>query len=478
MPITYAQPSHGARPPHYSKQARVLLIANTGKKKTPELVKELLELKDIKLTVATGRNIMLRQEILAAGKQADGRLEVVGWGSRLPDMLRHHHLVIARPEETLLQEAIAARCPMIAYDPETPEEQDAADYLRERGCGVIANSSETLLKCLTTALGDRHSLLKHWQCSMRQVNHPDAAFQLAEILISKWPANPLELPSPRTSFSAFRSRSHRPTSSKQVLLCDLHTHTTFSDGEFAPRDLIDFYGQRGFDAMCITDHICDYKKLIGKMCNYTGLVLPYEKVSEYFETIEREKERAWTKYQMLLMTGLEFNKDGVTPKTSTHLLGVDLTAPIDPSLPLKDLIHAIHQQGALAIAAHPHKSKSVWSRNTLYLWENQKEFAPLIDAWEIGNRDDLYNPVGLKRLPFIANSDFHKPKHLYSWKTTLFCEKDPEAIKQCIRVNRDIAITLYRDHHFAEETKTPFTVAESAPALREVAHPLVNSSHA
>jgi hypothetical protein len=28
----------------------------------------------------------------------------------------------------------------------------------------------------------------------------------------------------------------------------------------------------------------------------------------------------------------------------------------------------------------------------------------------------------------------------------LFCEKEPEAIKQCIRVNRDVAITLYRDH--------------------------------
>jgi len=28
----------------------------------------------------------------------------------------------------------------------------------------------------------------------------------------------------------------------------------------------------------------------------------------------------------------------------------------------------------------------------------------------------------------------------------LFCEKDPELIKQCIRVNRDVSITLYRDH--------------------------------
>jgi processive 1,2-diacylglycerol beta-glucosyltransferase len=64
----------------------------------------------------------------------------------------------------------------------------------------------------------------------------------------------------------------------------------------------------------------------------------------------------------------------------------------------------------------------------------------------VANRDDIFNPIGLKRLPFVANSDFHKPKHIFSWKTVLFCEKEPEALKQCIRVNRNVAITLYRDH--------------------------------
>jgi hypothetical protein len=159
---------------------------------------------------------------------------------------------------------------------------------------------------------------------------------------------------------------------------------------------------------------------------------------------------------MLLLTGLEFNKDGLSAKSSTHLLGVDLKEPIDPSQDLDAIIHAIHAQGGLAIAAHPHLMSSPWGKNTLYLWENQEKYAPLIDAWEIGNRDDLFNPIGLKRLPFIANSDFHKPKHIRSWKTVLFCEKEPEAIKACIRANRDIAITLYRDHLFARSHALPF----------------------
>jgi hypothetical protein len=126
------------------------------------------------------------------------------------------------------------------------------------------------------------------------------------------------------------------------------------------------------------------------------------------------------------------------------LLGVDLTAPISPSLGLPETIGHVHAQGGLAIASHPHIMKSEWGKNTLYLWKNQDKFAPLIDAWEIANRNNIFTPVGLKRLAYVANSDFHKPKHIYSWKTLLHCEKDTGAIKECVRTNQHVAIILYR----------------------------------
>jgi histidinol phosphatase-like PHP family hydrolase len=40
----------------------------------------------------------------------------------------------------------------------------------------------------------------------------------------------------------------------QPLLCELHAHTTWSDGEMSPRELIDLYGRAGFDVLAITDH--------------------------------------------------------------------------------------------------------------------------------------------------------------------------------------------------------------------------------
>ena len=64
-------------------------------------------------------------------------------------------------------------------------------------------------------------------------------------------------------------------------------------------------------------------------------------------------------------------------------------------------------------------------------------------------RDDLFSVTSLKHYPYVANSDFHKPKHLYSWKTLLRCEKTWEAIARTLRANVDIALTLYRNGSWA-----------------------------
>ena len=74
----------------------------------------------------------------------------------------------------------------------------------------------------------------------------------------------------------------------------------------------------------------------------------------------------------------------------------------------------------------------------------------------------------MKRFAFLANSDFHKPKHIYSWKTLLHCQKEPEAIKECIRRNEHASLTLYRDGLGTESL-------QAIPAPPELATPDVLS---
>jgi processive 1,2-diacylglycerol beta-glucosyltransferase len=316
---------------------------------------------------------------------------------------------------------------------------------------VLAEKPTDVVDWLERGFTERARLLELWRQNLEPLGRPDSTLNLAKFILEQAATASVPMPKLRAlpAPEGANGRTLIRHAPKRLLLCDLHTHTTWSDGKLSVAEMVDFYGQRGFDCLCITDHLCDPKRLLGKLVNLTGLVIPPGEIEAYFEDIEREKKRAWAKYDLLLMSGVEFNKDGYTAKTSTHLLGVDLKQPIDPTLDLKELIAQIHAQGALAIASHPHEMKSEWGKDTLYLWEHVDEYAPLLDAWEVANRDDIFNPVGLKKLPFIASSDFHKPKHIHSWKTLLYCEKEAEAIKHCIRVNRDVSITLYRDHRFA-----------------------------
>lgn len=439
---------------------RLLYLINSARKKAPKLLDRLLEHPDWDITAWVGRETELDEMARAKAATASDRLEVIGHTRRMPQLLLGHHLVISRAGTGIVQEAIAARCPMIVFRGGSDQEAGNLSLLRQANAGAQAEKPREVIDWIERALRDEGRLLSLWRKNLESLGRPDSALNLGRFVLSQAAegrepvphlrALPAPTPEPPVVAPLAKGRSnarlHRLP--KKLLMCDLHTHTTWSDGKLSVPEIVDFYGQRGFDALCITDHLCDPKRLLGKLVNLTGLVIPPGELAAYFEEIEREKKRALAKYDLLLMTGIEFNKDGYTPKTSTHLLGVDLRQPIDPTLDLKVLIVEIQAQGGLAIASHPHEIKSEWGKNTLYLWEHVDEYAPLLDAWEVANRDDIFNPIGLKKLPFIASSDFHKPKHIHSWKTVLYCEKESEAIKHCIRVNRDVSLTLYRDHRF------------------------------
>jgi predicted metal-dependent phosphoesterase TrpH len=229
-----------------------------------------------------------------------------------------------------------------------------------------------------------------------------------------------------------------------MLLCDFHIHTKYSDGSLELRKAIDIFGQAGFDAIAITDHVVNGDNSIGKLAKRLKLSITEKNFDEYMENIKYEAERAWNKYEMLVIPGVEISKNYITPDKSAHILIIGIKDFIPACMDYEKIFLEAKRQNALIVACHPHNMSDI-SRETLFLWNNRDRYARYIDAWEIANRDDVFNVISLKKYPYIANSDFHKPRHLYSWKTLLNCKKDIESIKQCIRHNKGVAITLFRD---------------------------------
>jgi UDP-N-acetylglucosamine:LPS N-acetylglucosamine transferase len=429
---------------------RILYVIQDGNRATGQTIEKLLALPEVELTLVCGANPKLERRLNRRVAHAGKRARVFGWTNRMPELLATHHLVIAKAGGALVQEAIAARCPMIVNRIIPGQEEGNAKLVASLGIGAVAARGDDVAGLVHNAFADDARLWHFWKSAITRHSRPDAALHIARTILEKADKADASLrPGPASPESAAGSPAAvsfpAVLQPRKPLLCDFHAHSTYSDGDLTIRELVDFYGQRRFDCLCVTDHVAEMGSLIGRVANMTGLTMRWNRVEEYFDVLSREKQRAWAKYGMVLLAGMEFNKDGISKHSSAHLLALDLQTPIRPDAPIRLIIRAIQQQRGLAVAAHPHVMKGRWDRDTLYLWERQDEFAGLLDAWEIANRDDIFNPVGLQRLPYIANSDFHKPKHIYSWKTLLNCEKHPDAIKQCIRDNRDISITLFRD---------------------------------
>jgi len=235
------------------------------------------------------------------------------------------------------------------------------------------------------------------------------------------------------------------------LLCDFHTHTTWSDGRLSIRELVDLYGQTGaFDVIAITDHILRDQDVLARAARVATFgrrrfSVTEESFAEYLGEIAEEAVRARRLYGMLVLPGAEITRNHVRAKKNAHIVALGLRSFISADQSPEEVLREIRRQGALSVACHPHhRPTRRLELSTCYLWDHRDELIDMVDVWEAANRDDLFSVTSLKHFPYIANSDFHKPKHLYSWKTLVRAKKDWPSIKAALKDNVNLAITLYR----------------------------------
>jgi 3',5'-nucleoside bisphosphate phosphatase len=235
------------------------------------------------------------------------------------------------------------------------------------------------------------------------------------------------------------------------LLCDFHVHTQWSDGKLSVAEVVDLYGSTGkFDVIAITDHILMKKDLLARAGRIATLGRRAFGVREhdfehYLENVRAEAQRAFKQYGMLVIPGAEITQNRLRGRKNSHIIALDIQRYISADQSADEILREIRRQNALSIACHPHhRTTRRIEISTCYLWDHREQLSDLVDVWEAANRDDLFSVTSLKHYPYVANSDFHKPKHLYSWKTLVRAEKNWPAVSRALRDNIDIALTLFR----------------------------------
>ncbi|RYD19179.1 MAG: hypothetical protein EOP88_19960 [Verrucomicrobiaceae bacterium] len=151
---------------------------------------------DVTLTIILGRNVRALHSRAKEIKDAyPGRVRLVGWTKKVPQLLNSHHLVIGKAGGATVHEAIAARCPMLIHHLVPGQEEGNLQLLEIIGGGHLAESPEALARSVSDLLADhatgwrtmKNALIRHG----RNAGAIAAAnFILAEIGHSKTGSHP------------------------------------------------------------------------------------------------------------------------------------------------------------------------------------------------------------------------------------------------------------------------------------------------
>jgi hypothetical protein len=188
--------------------------------------------------------------------------------------------------------------------------------------------------------------------------------------------------------------------SGSLLLCELHAHTAWSDGQLALSEVVDLYGRNGFDVLCITDHAVRLDEPM------PAAIDPWTWPA-YATSVRAEATRAARDYGLIVLLGLELTDNHPDPDRSAHALAC---SPLRP---------------------------------TRRIWRERKSLKGLIHRYELFNRRETFAWVAEDGLPPLANGDFHRPEDLSSWKTLLRCEKDADAVLDCLRSRSRVYLTPF-----------------------------------
>jgi 3',5'-nucleoside bisphosphate phosphatase len=208
----------------------------------------------------------------------------------------------------------------------------------------------------------------------------------------------------------------------EPLLCELHAHTTWSDGELSLPALVDLYGRSGFDVLCVTDHACR-----------DGSHVSAERFPAYLGAIAAEANRARAIYDLLVVPGLELTWDDPDPARGAHVVAVGLETFVRLDGELEDVLRDARDAGGALIAAHPYERPDGAHRRTTRLAAEWPTLGPLVDRAELFNRDELFPWVAQAGVAAVATGDFHRDEHLATWKTLLPCRRDPRAVVEYLR---------------------------------------------
>lgn len=228
------------------------------------------------------------------------------------------------------------------------------------------------------------------------------------------------------------------------LLCELHAHTRWSDGDLTVAELVDLHGRNGFDVLCITDHVVRSDDPWRERQGLLFSSVDEDCWSEYLIEIEHEAARSWRAYGMLVIPGLELTFNDDEADEAAHAVAVGLRAFVSVDDGIGEAMRTAAEAGAAIIAAHPYNGEPAPSSSRLtQRFARDEALCGLAHRFELFNRSQLFGWVADAGLPAVATGDVHRPEHLAGWKTLLPCRHEETVVVEYLRSPRPVYLARF-----------------------------------
>lgn len=172
-----------------TQSQRILYLPSTTSTRvaqTLEALRPLLE-NGVRLTLPVGKHHSRLYHVLnhfSDTLRDPAQLEIIGWTTRIPELLRTHDVVICKAGGAILHEVLAARIPAVIDYVVPGQEEGNAEMLLSRNCAYRTETAKQTGEAVAKILAGKGQIGHEMRANMLPISVPDAAMRTAHLALS------------------------------------------------------------------------------------------------------------------------------------------------------------------------------------------------------------------------------------------------------------------------------------------------------
>ncbi len=190
--LAFADRAASLRPPAPggSQPRRILYMINSRRSDALAIAQSLMFRPDWDVTVTAGRDPVLKRRLEEMARRAPANVQVLGWTTRVPELLMTHHVIISKAGGATTQESINALCPMVVSQIVPGQEEGNWEFMRRNGSGAFADTPAGITQTLDGMFANDGEIWRTWHANLQRIARPAAARDIASHVLMSCHSSP------------------------------------------------------------------------------------------------------------------------------------------------------------------------------------------------------------------------------------------------------------------------------------------------